>query len=114
MMNEPTGLERDEALGALLREALDEGATPFLATRIRAQVRARTREALPDVLARWLRMPLTAAAALGAVGLAAALWWGLGAEDTTEFSAVPSAEHALLADNSPAQDIVLARFMEER
>ena len=114
MKNDADQLERDAALGALLREALDEGAMPFLATRLRAQVRARSREAWFDVLARWLRMPVAAGAAAATLILAAALWWTLDAEDSTELTAATSAEQALLADNSPAQDIVLARFMEGR
>jgi hypothetical protein len=105
---------RDPALGAFLREALDEGATPFLATRLRAQVRARSHDAWLDVLARWLRIPVAAGAAAVTLALAAALWWTLDSEDSTDLTAGASVEQALLADNSPAQDIVLARFMEGR
>lgn len=114
MMTTPNEPGRDAALGALLREALDEGATPFLSTRLRAQVRARAREALPDVLARWLRMPVAAAAAVATLALAGALWWTIESGEVSELATAPSAEHALLADNSPAQDIVLSRFMEGR
>jgi hypothetical protein len=110
----PFDPERDPELGALLREALDEGTMPFLATRLRARVRAVPADRLPDILARWLRLPVTAAAAIGAVAALGALWWTLSASDGVEVAGIPSAEHALLADNSPAQDIVLARFLEDR
>lgn len=105
--------ERDGELGTLLREALDDGATPFLATRLRAAVRAVPAQGLPDILARWLRLPVTAAAAIGAIAAVGALWYTLAAS-APERAEWPSAEHALLAENSPAQDIVLARVLEDR
>jgi hypothetical protein len=110
----PFDHERDRQLGALLREALDEGATPFLATRLKAAVRAVPADQLPDILARWLRLPLAAAAAIGGVTAIGALWWTLASQEGVELAGAPSAEHALLADNSPAQDIVLGRFLEDR
>jgi hypothetical protein len=106
--------ERDSQLGALLREALDEGSTPFLATRLKAAVRATPADRLADVLARWFRFPVTAAAGLGALAALGALWWTETRTEAIDVAGVPSAEHALLADNSPAQDIVLARLLEDR
>lgn len=103
---------RDEALGALLREALDEGATPFLATRIRAAVHALPAPGLPEILARWLRFPVTAAAALSAAAALGALWYTLaGQAQRTDW---PSAEHAMLAEGSTAQDIVIARMLDDQ
>lgn len=110
MTGNPFDPAPDRELGAWLRDALDADMSPDLVARLRRAVAREHREDSMDVLARWFRPALAAAAAVAMVGL------GLWARErtTTELAAAPTAEQVLVAESAPAPEIVLARFMEDR
>ena len=95
--------ERDAALGALLREALDAPDQAAFAARVRAEL------ATPgawDFLARWARPGLVAAAA---IALAAGLWFSLGAQN----NGLSATDLFASADQSP-RDVIVALSLEGR
>lgn len=103
MTDNPFAGERDAALGALLREALEAPDHPAFAARVRS--------ALPttgawDLLARWARPGLVAAAL---VALVAGLWLSRGAQrnglSTTDLFAS--------ADQTP-REVILTLSLEGR
>ncbi len=100
----------DRELGALLRDALDHDADPGFVARLRRTLADERREAPLDVLARWFRPALAAAAAVATVGLA--LW--MRERTAPELASAPTAVQVLVTETEPAHEIVLARFMEDR
>ena len=87
------GPGRDELVARHLRAHLDAGARDeVLLARIRADVRASAPESGLDVLARWLRPGLAAAAMLA---LATALWLSFGPAPVVQSAAVTQDEMAL-------------------
>lgn len=105
MMDNPFDAGPDRELGALLRETLSTGDD--------AAFVARVRQALPvaaggawDLLGRWMRPGLVAAAA---VALAAGLWFARGSAAGT----LSSADLFASADQSP-REVILALSMEGR
>jgi hypothetical protein len=103
------GPGRDEALGAALRAALDDGGDAAFAARVREAIGREPRAGTWDVLALWWRPGLAAAAAL-LIGLLAT--WRVAAPD--EVAAAPFAEQILAIDGVPSGDAVLAGFGEGR
>jgi hypothetical protein len=103
----------DEALGALLRDALDEGRDALFLQRLHQAIAREPRERPVEVLARWFRPALATAAAAALIGV------GLWLSDQDRGAAMiaasaPTAEQVLVAETVPAHEIVLARFMEDR
>ena len=70
-MTSPFNPGPDEALGRLLRDALEPGHHGAFVTRMAAAVRADARETTWDILAGWAR---TGVAAAAAIALALAMW----------------------------------------
>lgn len=101
----------DRELGAWLRDALDHDADPGFAARLRQAVAGERREQPVDVLARWFRPALAAAAAIAMVGLGL---WMREREVSQDLASAPSAVQVLVAESEPAHEIVLARFMEDQ
>ncbi len=101
----------DRELGAWLRDALDHDADPALTARIRRAVAGERREQPLEVLARWFRPALAAAAVVAMVGLAL---WMRERETNPDLAAGPTAVQVLVAETEPAHELVLARFMEDR
>jgi hypothetical protein len=106
MTGNPFGSERDEALGRLLREALDPGPPEAFVRRVLAALPAE--RSSWEVLAGWAR-PRIAAALL----LAAALGWALGLatrerERETATAASVVAGEVLGESETPAPDVLVA------
>ena len=92
----------DQALGRLLRESLEaEGAGAFVA-RVRQAIRLERRDSAIEVLARWTR-PGVAAAALVAMGVG--LWLGI---------AIGRQTAAQNDDLLPEPDLVVAALVDSR
>ncbi len=106
----PFDPERDEALGAMLRKALSGADDVGFLARVRASVAMTRQERTLDVLARWLRPSVAAAAAILLLG-AAALWYR-GTEASTP-GTITVAE-LLVSESVPAQEILLAGLVEGR
>jgi hypothetical protein len=106
----PFDPERDPALGALLRDALTGADSGGFLARVRSSVAATRQEHTFDVLARWLRPNLAAAAAITLLG--AALWWYQQANARTGGPATVA--ELLVSDSVPAQEILLAGLLETR
>ena len=107
----PFDPERDPALGAMLRDALTGADQAGFIARVRASVALTRQERTFDVLARWLRPSVAAAAAVMMLG--AALWWyqvanARGAEGTATVAEL------LVSDSVPAQEILIAGLLETR
>ena len=101
-------LQRDEALGALLREALGDGREAFFVTRVQARVRAAAATPSWDVvLARWFWQGLLAAAASLAVA-----GWSVLREDATPVSAGESVAVQLLDGTRPGSDVLMMAMTE--
>ena len=70
-MTSPFNSGPDEAVGRLLRDALEPGHHGAFVTRMAAVIRADARESVWDILSGWAR---TGVAAAAAIALALALW----------------------------------------
>lgn len=105
----PFDPERDAALGARLRDALSGADEAGFLTRVRASVALTRQDRTLDVLARWLRPNVAAAAAILLLG-ATALWYRAVASTP---GTVTVAE-LLVSESVPAQEILLAGLMEGR
>ncbi|MGE5926769.1 MAG: hypothetical protein ACM357_05405 [Gemmatimonadota bacterium] len=70
-MTSPFDSGPDEALGRLLRDALEPSHHGAFVTRMAAAIRAEARESVWDILSGWAR---TGVAAAAAVALALAIW----------------------------------------
>lgn len=103
MTDNPFSGERDAALGALLREALDVPDPADFTARVRAQLAA---PGAWDFLTRWARPGLVAAAA---IALAAGLWLSLGAQN----NGLSPTDLFASADQTP-RDVIVALSMEGR
>jgi hypothetical protein len=106
----PFDPERDPALGALLREALTGADQAGFLARVRASVALTRQERTFDVLARWLRPNVAAAAAIVLLGVAA--WWYREAKPGAGGTATVA--ELLVSDSVPAQEILLAGLLEAR
>lgn len=104
----PFDPERDPALGALLREALAGGDPADLVRRVRASIAASPDRTL-DVLSRWLRPRVAAAAAV--ILLGAGVWWY---EAARQAAGTATVADLLVADSLPAQEILLAGLVDQR
>lgn len=107
----PFDPERDPRLGALLRDALagrDHGA--FMA-RVRNSVALARQERTLDVLARWLRPNVAAAAAIMMLG--AAIWW-YEVSSGRQSDGTATVAELLVADSVPGREVLLAGLLEAR
>jgi hypothetical protein len=104
MTHNPFDAERDPALGTLLREALAAPDDAAFAARVRAAVGAAPGSAW-DLLARWARPGLVAAAVLLALGL----WYR---QSAVQGVGTP-VEAFASADQTPS-DVLLAMSLEDR
>lgn len=115
-MTSPFDTRPDETIGRLLRDHLGGADTAAFAARVRAAIAADADTAW-DVLARWARPGLVAAAA---VALTVGLWLSAGAgtdaEPITLADAVQAAgvPEALLAGPSSSADAVLAAIVGDQ
>lgn len=112
-MPEPSSFDHqpDQAMGAMLREMLDEGRDPAFLARVRLAVAQAGRETSWDVLARW------APAGLVAAGIAAGLVWMLlrVTGDPTQGSMLASAPVQIeLSPRQPEADVLTANLLEGR
>lgn len=107
----PFDPERDQALGALLREALSLRDDAGFLARVRASVALTRQERTFDVLARWLRPHVAAAAAILMLG--AALWWYEGGNGRAMGGTATVAE-LLVSDSVPGREVLLAGLLEAR
>ena len=105
----PFDPERDAALGALLREALTAGDQSGFLARVRASVALTRQERTLDVLARWLRPNVAAAAAIMLLG--AALWWY---EAANSRAGTATVAELLVSDSVPGREVLLAGLLEAR
>jgi hypothetical protein len=105
----PFDPERDPALGALLREALHAGDEGSFIGRVRASVALARQERTLDVLSRWMRPSIAAAAVLLVSGL---LWWSQSTRASTAGTATVA--ELLVNDSVPTQEILLAGLLEAR
>lgn len=105
MIDNPFDAGPDEALGALLREALAGSDDAAFVARVRAGL-PQAQVSAWDLLARWVRPGLVAAAL---VALAAGLWLSQG----TTTGTVSSADLFASADQTPP-DVILTLSMEGR
>ena len=105
----PFDQERDAALGALLRSALAVGDEPGFLARVRASVALTRQERTLDVLARWLRPNVAAAAAIMLLG--AALWWH---EAAGRSAGTATVAELLVSDSVPGREVLLAGLLEAR
>lgn len=116
-MTSPFNSGPDEALGRLLRDALEPAHHGAFVTRIAAAIRADARETIWDILAGWARPGVAAAAA---IALTMALWLAQSrqadGEVVTLADAVESSVPAqLLAGGADAgTDAVLAAMVGDR
>jgi len=92
----------DEVLGHLLRESLEAEDTRGFVARVRQAIQLERRDSAIEVLARWTR-PGLAAAAL--VAMVAGLWMGI---------AVGRQTAALNDDLLPEPDVVVAALVDSR
>jgi hypothetical protein len=116
-MTSPFDARPDETVGRLLREHLGGGDSSAFAARVRAAIAVEADTAW-DVLARWTRPGLVAAAA---VALTVGLWLGIGSgsemDEITLADAVQSAgvpEALLTAPSSSSADAVLAAIVGDQ
>jgi hypothetical protein len=107
----PFDHERDPALGAMLRDALTGADQAGFVARVRASVALARQERTFDVLARWLRPNVSAAAAIMMLG--AALWW-YQAASTSRADGTATVAELLVSDSVPAREILLAGLLEPR
>jgi hypothetical protein len=112
-MPEPSSFSRqpDRAMGAMLRDVLDEGNDPAFLARVRLAVAQAGRETSWDVLARW------APAGLVAAGIAAGLVWMLlrVVGDPTQGSMLASAPVQIeVSPQQPEADVLTANLLEGR
>lgn len=105
MIDNPFDAGPDEALGALLRETLSRNDDAAFVTRVRAEF-PRAQVSAWDLLARWARPGLVAAAV---VAVAAGLWLTQG----TATGTVSSTDLFASADQTPP-DVILTLSMEGR
>ena len=105
----PFDPERDPALGALLRDALAGSDELGFLARVRASVALTRQERTFDVLARWLRPNVAAAAAIMLLG--AALWWY---EGTGRNAGTVTVAELLVSDAVPGREVLLAGLLEAR
>ena len=105
----PFDPERDPALGALLRDALSGSDEAGFLARVRASVALTRQERTFDVLARWLRPNVAAAAAI--VLLGAGVWWYERAEAGAQGATVAE---LLVSDSVPGREVLLAGLLEGR
>ena len=105
----PFDPERDPSLGALLRDALTGSDEAGFLARVRASVALTRQERTFDVLARWLRPNVAAAAAIMLLG--AALWWHEAAGRSTGTATVAE---LLVSDSVPGREVLLAGLLEAR
>lgn len=113
--HDPFDATQDVALGRLLREHLDAGNEASFVARVRSAIAA-DRDTSWDVLARWARPGLVAAATI-VIGLS--LW--LSAQRDTD---IPTLADAIQPTGAPMQvlagaqetrsDVVLVSWMEEQ
>lgn len=87
-MTSPFDSQPDESLGRLLREHLSAQDHEAFVARVRAAIMAAAPDTAWDVLARWMRPGLVAAAA---VALAFGLWMGIGDATGTEVASLADA-----------------------
>ncbi len=106
----PFDHERDPALGARLREALTGADQAGFLARVRASVALTRQERTFDVLARWLRPSVAAAAAILLLGTA--VWWYW--EANAGAAGTATVAELLVSDSVPAQEILLAGLLEAR
>ena len=106
----PFDPERDPALGAMLREALTGADQAGFLARVRASVALTRQERTFDVLARWLRPNVAAAAAILLLGTA--VWWYR--EANAGAAGTATVAELLVSDSVPAQEILLAGLLEAR
>ncbi len=101
-------LQRDEALGAMLREALGDGRDAFFVTRVQARVRAASAVPTWDaILARWFWQGLLAAAA--SLALAG---WSVLRHDATPVAGGESVAVQLLDGTRPGSDVLMMAMTE--
>ena len=104
----PFDPERDPALGALLRDALTGGDEAGFLARVRASVALTRQERTLDVLARWLRPNVAAAAAILLLGTA--LWW----YEAGRNPGTATVAELLVSDSVPGREVLLAGLLEAR
>jgi hypothetical protein len=100
----PFDPQRDEALGELLRAHLSSDDDAAFAARVRAAAGRIRRDTSWDVLARWARPGVAAAAGLAAT---IAIWLALS-------SAPAPAAEPLAMDEPAGRDVVMAVLLEGR
>jgi hypothetical protein len=101
-------LQRDDQLGAMLREALGDGRDAFFVTRVQARVRAAAATPTWDVvLARWFWQGLLAAAASLAVA-----GWSVLQHDATPVAGGESVAVQLLDGTRPGSDVLMMAMTE--
>jgi hypothetical protein len=105
----PFDPERDPALGALLRDALSGSDEAGFLARVRASVALTRQERTLDVLARWLRPNVAAAAAIMLFG--AGLWWY---EAANRNAGTATVAELLVSDSVPGREVLLAGLLEAR
>ena len=107
----PFDPERDPALGARLREVLSLRDEAGFLARVRAAVAVTRQERTFDVLARWLRPNVAAAAAVLLLG--AGYWWYRDANGRGTGGTATVAE-LLVTDSVPGREVLLAGLLEAR
>jgi hypothetical protein len=102
----PFDPDRDPALGALLREALNPPGQDAFLGGLRAVIATTRQERTLDVLSRWLR-PGLAAATVAAV-LASYAWISVARRSAERTTSVAE----MLVNDSPGHEVVLAGLMD--
>ena len=105
----PFDPERDQVLGALLRDALSRSDEAGFLANVRASVALTRQERTLDVLARWLRPNVAAAAAIMLLG--ATLWWY---ETASRNAGTATVAELLVSDSVPGREVLLAGLLEAR
>lgn len=101
-------LQRDEQLGAMLRDALGDGRDAFFVTRVQARVRAAAAAPSWDiVLARWFWQGLLAAAASLAVA-----GWSVLKQESAPVAGTESVAVQLLDGHRPGADVLMMAMTE--
>jgi hypothetical protein len=102
----PFDPDRDPALGALLRDALNPSGEDGFLRGLRAAIGATRQERTLDVLSRWLR-PGIAAATVAAV-LASYAWISVARHNIERGTTVAE----MLVNDSPGHEVLLAGLMD--
>jgi hypothetical protein len=109
---EPFDAGPDQVLGRLLREHLDPGGHDAFAARV--VMAARRSPPVWDVLARWTRAGIAAAALIGGIVALGSRTAGLSESESLSFADAIAPASMLSADSAAVPGGALASLLEER